>query len=228
MESIDINTDVEMFSLRRSSRIVERDLKRLEEVKVSTVVHIKTKKARTKRSKAATIDVVLPIDGGVVKKRVSKKKKTTIQKRIKVDKFANLVKSKISDLFSLVHKYAKTLEEKTCKYTILQMVLKNLKELDISNKVVHLYANKKKIEHFVFLKLQNISIIDIHDHISDILAYGEIDDIDAVATNNTNVGLVMDSIVPILTSVQNDREMEIAITIQRVDDINAMICRLMV
>lgn len=180
MEIVQQNTliDVEMSVLRRSTRVVskpqrinyEHPVKRKGERKV------KVKSNTRSRSKSKT-------------KTQAKPKAKTARKRMKtfIDKFADLRKTKISDMFCLVNKHVLNEEEKQQKYLVLQIILKGMKDNEIKNTLTDLYTHKHKLASYIVMKQLSTSsplcFTNVNQHIDDMLSYKEVDGIDMIHTN---------------------------------------------
>lgn len=218
------NGDVEMFTLRRSARIAEKQRQKFVEnisafsnfVRAEPVLKVKTPRKRRNAVDKMNVDV-----------QEKKKKRTTKKtKRIKkvVDKFANLENVKFNDIFPLIKKYALTENEKSEKDTILQTIIKERKSMNIDNRITELYVHKNKIVIYLFTQLSQVlteyifTLQVITNHVDDILSYKEIDDLDSIVMNQK------------LENICNDKqtaEHQMKHDLQEIENLNSMICRLM-
>lgn len=176
-------TDVEMRSLRRSTRVVTKPQR-------INYQHADNSKKKTKRSKSKPKDQVI-----TKSKTKTKNKARTSRKNIKsfIDKFADLRKTKISDLFCLVKKHAVNEQDRQEKYVVLQTILKGMKDNDIKNSLVDMYTNKHKLAGYIvtkFLSTQSpMCFTRIIQNIDEMLSYKEVDGIDSI----NNVSDMMDT-----------------------------------
>lgn len=216
MSVIQNNEDVEMNTLRRSPRIAEKQ--RLQFVKnLSAFVNKekhnqKSPKPKTPRKKCDDV-VKMNIDVQIKKKKQKTTKKTRKNIRKTIDKFVNLEKTKLNDIFPLIKKYSSNEDEKNEKYTILQTIIKKRKEMKIDNLLTEMYIHKNNIVIYLYNELLQseyaFTLDIISNHLNDILAYREIDDLDAIINDSKSAE----------TQMKNDLE--------EIDKLNEMICRLM-
>ena len=209
--------DVEMFTLRRSARIAEKQrLQFVENISAfSTFVKKETTSQKAPKRKASCMkdnDVVKMNIDMQIKKKTRKTKKTKVTKKI-IDKFANLEKTKINDVFPLIQKYSLTEDEKNEKYIILQTIIKKRKAININNLLSEIYIHKTNIVIYLYNELlqseYSFNLDVISNHLNDILSYREIDDIDTIVMNKQTAE----------NQMRNDA--------QEVEQLNALICRLM-
>lgn len=221
MSAIGNNGDVEMLTLRRSPRIAEKQ--RLQfEANISALNNTtfvmketpsqKTLKPRTYRKKDNDI-VKMNVDVQIKKK--TRKAKTTKKSKKIIDKFINLEKTKLNDIFPLIDKYSLNDDEKNEKYTILQTIIKKRNAMNINNLLTEMYIHKNNIVVYLYheLSLQlthyTFTLDVISNHLNDILSYKEIDDLDSVINDKQSAE----------NQMKND--------LQEIEQLNAMICRLM-
>lgn len=218
------NADTEMFSLRRSARIAEKQ--RIQFMNNITAVVKKETTSQTSPKpkiprKKCRDNAKMNIDVQIKKKTRRSKKTKKINKKI-IEKFANLATTKLNDIFPLIQKYALTEDEKHQKYIILQTIIKGCKTLNIDNFLTEIYINKHKIIIYVHKKLliseYSFTLEVISNHMNDILSYREIDDLDTVVMQKKN------------ECIQEDKQIaehQMKNDLQEIDNLNAMICRLM-
>lgn len=242
MNNTDNNGDIEMFSLRRSARIAEKERQKFiqslnlldsvinrETPKIDSVQHITSKQTKSKDKELAKVsgDKV----SGKIRKKSQKPKKTNN----KNNKFVNLETTKINDVFPLIRKYSQNEVEKNEKYHLLQTIVKYRKEMKIKNLVTDLYLYKATIEINVYKYLQHngYTLISITNHLNDILSYKEIDDLDSVTVDknenhNTYIEQDCDNLVSSLSmmSIQS-KEHQMQRDLDEIEKLNSMICRLM-
>lgn len=181
MEVVEEHTllDVEMGVLRRSTRVVSKPQRMNYDHPVKRQTGRAKSKSKSKtrsRSKSKT-------------KNQAKPKAKTARKRIKtfIDKFADLRKTKISDMFCLVNKHALNEQERQEKYVVLQVILKGMKDNEIKNTLTDLYTHKHKLASYIVIKQLSTSsplcFTSVNQHIDDMLSYKEVDGVDTI--NNT-------------------------------------------
>lgn len=171
------DVDVEMTSLRRSTRVVSKPKRINYEHSVKSKGKSKTKtKSKTKAKTQVN-----------TKSRSNAK---TSRKRMKtfIDKFADLRKTKVSDMFCLVKKNAVNEQDRQDKYTVLQTVLKGMKDNDIKNSLIDMYTHKHRLVGYIVTKLLStpspMCFTRVLQHIEDMLSYKEVDGIECVNTSN--------------------------------------------
>lgn len=182
--ALNSNQDVEMVTLRRSSRIAAKAQEQavVNNKFVTDIVEPRSKKTATK-----------PKQDTSVKKTKTKTTKRKTAKNTKAinSKFSDLRKTKISDLFCLIQKYALNEKDKLDKYFVVQTIVKGLKENDIKNKLVDLYNNKHKLTIYVAQKstvTPNKQCWDsVSQHVEDILCYREVDGLDCLDCQNSQI-----------------------------------------
>lgn len=226
--------DVEMFSLRRSSRLADKERQKfLNNNAVEEPKNITPKPARKKS------DVVkMSVDK---KAGVNTKKKTRKARKVKknANKFMNLEKTRINDVFPLIYKYSQTESEKVEKYFVLQTIIKFRKEININNLMTDVYIHKHAIERYVYLHLAEecteVTLLSVSNHLDDILSYKEIDDLDTVIrgqTTNTHkeprfCDNIVDSLNIMNISSKEATEEQMKKDMDEIEKLNSMICRLM-
>lgn len=174
--------DVEMMTVRRSTRVVPKSQK-----STLTSPQIAPKKRIVKRATKAT-KANKAKTSGKSKRNTSSRRKATKRIKTLIDKFADLSKARISDLFCLVKKYAILDEERHEKYIVLQTILKGMKENQIHNTLVDLYTHKHRLACYIVTKLLSTSsplcFTRISQHIEDVLSYKEVDGVDCIPKSN--------------------------------------------
>lgn len=218
MSTMQNNEDVEMFTLRRSARIAEKQRQKFVENISALSNFVPVSKVKTPRKRTNEVDKMN------VDVQVKKKKRTAKKTKKVVDKFANLEKVKFNDIFPLIKKYALTENEKSEKDTILQTIIKERKSMNIDNRITELYVHKNKIVIYLFTQLSQVlteyifTLQVITNHVDDILSYKEIDDLDSIVMNQK------------LENICNDKqtaEHQMKHDLQEIENLNSMICRLM-
>lgn len=213
------NADVEMFVLRRSARIADKQRLQLNvSVKTETpAIKWKTPLKRTSEVSKMNVD-------SQVKKKTRKARKPQKKAKKVIDKFADLDKTKISDLFPLIEKYSLSENEKNEKYVIIRTIIKRRNLININNRLTEVYINRNNIVTYLYyeylhtLHEYSFTLDVISNHLNDILSYKEIDDLDTVVMTKRNENIMKDT---------NKAENEIYKGLQEMDKLNAMICRLM-
>jgi hypothetical protein len=171
------DVDVEMTSLRRSTRVVSKPKRINYEHSVKSKGKSKTKSKTKAKTQVNT------------KSRSNAK---TSRKRMKtfIDKFADLRKTKVSDMFCLVKKYAVNEQDRQDKYTVLQTVLKGMKDNDIKNSLIDMYTHKHRLVGYIVTKLLStpspMCFTRVLQHIEDMLSYKEVDGIECVNASNAS------------------------------------------
>ena len=175
-ETTHVDVDVEMTPLRRSTRAVSKPKKMNYEHSVKSKTKTKTKtKAKAKNKAQAN-----------TKSKITKSNAKASQKRIKtfINKFADLRKTKVSDMFCLVKKHAVNEQDRQEKYNVLQTVLKGMKDNEIKNSLVDLYTHKHKLAGYIVAKLLStpspVCFTRVLQDIEDMLSYKEVDGIDCI------------------------------------------------
>jgi hypothetical protein len=225
MESVSNNmNEIEMFVARRSQRIANKEQQKLYEHNSDLTIKSKKKKVNKPVAKM-NIDSSISVKGKIVKKRQNTGK--VISHKL-VNKFIDLEKTKISDVFSLVKKYSLSDKERQDKYVILQTILKGLKDMNIKNLLVDMYKFKSNIQLYLYSKLQDkgLTFISICSHIDEILSYKEIYELDEVIGSHMNVDC--DSLVESMNKIDiKSVEHQMRQSINEIDELNSMIFRLM-
>ena len=231
-----------MFSVRRSARIADKERQKFIDNLNSDIRTEEPKKASdnpTKKKKKNNDVVKMSIDGGNVRKKIVKPKKTKSRKNSK-NKFVDLETTKMNDVFPLIKKYSRSETEQNEKYHLLKTVIKYRKEMNINNLVVDLYKHKAVIEVSVYkhLQIDGYTLITIGNHLSDILSYKEIDDVDSIISSkdaNQDTYNYRDcdnlvnslSVMRIHKSEKEIAEEQIRKDLDEIEKLNSMICRLM-
>jgi hypothetical protein len=222
MSNMQDNGEVEMFTLRRSARIAEKQrVQFVENISAfNTFVKKETPKPKTPRKKSndvAKMNVDIQI-----KKKARKTKKTNKNTRKIIDKFANLEKTKLNDIFPLIKKYSSIEDEKNEKYFILETIIKKRKAINIDNLLIELYIHKNNIVIYLYNELlhseYSFTLDIISNHLNDILSYREVDDLDTVIMNRNNENICKS---------KRTAEYQMRNDLQEIEKLNAMICRLM-
>jgi hypothetical protein len=234
--------DVEMFTLRRSSRLAEKERQKFLNnlnYKVEDVEEPKTDnpspspKSKTSRKKSDVVKMSVDKKAGVNTKKKTRKGKKTNKK---VNKFINLETTKINDVFPLIHKYSRTDSERIEKYILLETIIKFRNDINISNLMTDVYINRAAIERYVYLHLSQecneVTLMTISNHLSDILSYKEIDDLDTVVHSkyNHNEPQDCDNLVQSLNMMKIDNkqvaEQQMKNDLDEIEKLNFLICRL--
>ncbi len=247
MSTSDNNGDIEMFSLRRSARIAEKERQKfiqtihllnsftnVEETKKvndkQKIKHVKSKETKVK----ITVDTK---SGGNIKKKPQKPRTTKKRKQnLKKNKFINLETTKINDVFPLIKKYSHNDIDKNEKYHLLKTIIKYRKDLNISNRVADLYIHKALVERNVYKYLQHndFTLISISNHLNDILSYKEIDDLDSIITerHNDHDAYMEQDCNNLINSLNmmsiQSKEQQMKKDLDEIEKLNSIICRLMV
>lgn len=231
--------DVEMFTLRRSSRLAEKERQKFlnnissgEESNNATSSHDLSPSPKPKSPRKKSDVVKMSVDKKAGVKKTRKGKKTNK----KVNKFVNLETTRINDVFPLILKYSQTEAEKIEKYLVLETIIKFRQEINIKNLMIDVYINRTAIERFVYLHLSEecneVTLITVSNHLNDILSYKEIDDLDTVVTSqNTLLEPVdCDNLVNSLSmmNIENKQsvEEEMKKDLNEIEKLNSLICRL--
>lgn len=210
--------DVEMLTLRRSPRIAEKQRQQLVENLSAFNTFAKKEKSSQKIPKARTPrkkeNDVAKMNVDVQIKKKTRKTKTNKKNNKKIiDKFVNLEKTKLNDIFPLIKKYSLTEGEKNEKYVIVQTIIKNRKALNINTLLTEIYIHKNNIILYLYKELQqseySFPLDVVSNHLNDILSYREIDDLDDVINDKQ--------------SAENKMKKDL----QEIEKLNAMVCRLM-
>lgn len=169
------SNDIEMLCLRRSQRVANKPVKLL--INPPTF-----KKAKSKSSKKAV--VALPKQRGVV---------------FQEDKFQDLTRTKISDLFALIKKHTTCPNDRTMKYLILKTIVKNSRKLSINNSLLDLNIHHQRISHILpnYIHNLNVPTLSVIDHINEILNYAELwrlDEYGDTTIGVTDIELMMSSV----------------------------------
>lgn len=228
MSSIEINEDVEMLPLRRSSRIAEKErLKSQQEVNVfplsnqSILPTRKTKTSRKKQNENTKMEIDVKRKG---KGKITKKQRKSKKVIKNINNFVDLNNTKINDLYVLIKKYSSSEQERKTKYAIIKTIQKERKTIGIQNLLTDLFYHRIKIERHIFdvLQSQGFTLIDITNHLTDIFSYREIDDLDSVSPQQyiTEPSLLcsMFDKMNIEKQVKND--------LDEINRLNSLICRL--
>ena len=216
MSTMGNNRDIEMFTLRRSARIAEKQRQKLTKT-ISTFNKMETTSQKVSKRKASSNEdnVVVKMNVDVqIKKRPRKTKNVRNNRKI-IDKYINLEKTKLNDIFPLILKYASSEDEKNEKYIILKKLIKGRKAIKIDNFVSELYTHQNKIVLYLYNELlqtlteYSFTLNVISNHLNDILSYKEFYDIDTIAMK------------------QQTKDNQKGYDIQEVEQLNAMLYRLM-
>lgn len=193
MASLDtMPQDAEMVTVRRSTRVVHKP----KTADVVAFTKSRAQKKRTTNTKKTSKSKSIRKSTTKVKQPASRTSRRKATKRIKslIDKFADLSRTKISDMFCLVKKYAIMDDERQGKYAVLQTVLKGMKENQVQNTLVDLHTHKHKLACYVVNKLLPTSspmcFTRVCQHIDDMLAYKEVDGVDCIQTSNVPTTLI--------------------------------------
>jgi hypothetical protein len=216
MSAMQNKGDVEMLTLRRSPRIAEKqrlqfvaNLSAFNTFEKKETPSRKAPKSKTPRKKGNDV-VKMNVDV-----KMKKTRKATATKKIKktVDKFVDLEKTKLNDIFPLIKKYSSNEDEQNVKYFILQKIIKKRKAMNINNLLTEMYIHKNKIVTYLYNELlqseYEFTLDVISNHLNDILSYKEVDDLDSVINDKQSA------------------ENQMKIDLQEIEKLNAMICRLM-
>jgi hypothetical protein len=225
--TMSISQDIEMFALRRSSRIADKERQKfLNNLNSGEIVEEPKKASPKPKVTRKKIDVVkMSVDKKAGVKKPRKGKKTNK----KINKFINLETTKINDVFPLIQKYSLTEFEKIDKYIVLETIIKFRKEMNIKNLMTDVYIHKHAIERYVYLHLAEecteVTLITVSNHLNDILSYKEIDDLDSVIRSRRSM---------IQNDPQDDNnlvskeaaEEQMKKDLDEIEKLNSMICRL--
>jgi hypothetical protein len=215
MSAMQNKGDVEMLTLRRSPRIAEKqrlqfvaNLSAFNTFEKKETPSRKAPKSKTPRKKGN--DVKMNVD---IKMKKTRKAKATKKIKKTVDKFVDLEKTKLNDIFPLIKKYSSNEDEQNVKYFILQKLIKKRKAMNINNLLTEMYIHKNKIVTYLYNELlqseYEFTLDVISNHLNDILSYKEVDDLDSVINDKQSA------------------ENQMKIDLQEIEKLNAMICRLM-
>lgn len=196
--------DVEMGETRRSARLAMKEQGKQSLIIPDQVPKLKRKGQKPKQS----LKALKPMKRSTARPMKVARKKVLREKKALLNKFADLNKTKISDLFCLVRKYATSEIDRQLKYLILQTTLKGMKELEISNSLKDLKQEKLKVTTFVTSKLR---LLDVMEHLEQVLSYKEVDDED----------ITSDSVS------MTDAEVTVRDGISTLDDLDSLFRRLM-
>jgi hypothetical protein len=175
-QTLDV-VDVEMHTLRRSARLASKQSQK------SLEIQNQTKPLKIKIPSCTTL-IKLPIKKKE-KKITSRKVKMCLEKTINFAKFKDIKNIKISDMFSLVKLHSKTMNERVLKYSFLQSILKNLKDLKIRNNLADFLQEKHRIVHYLSISNLGTSRDNISEAIEEMLGYCELSD--AIENNNDTI-----------------------------------------
>lgn len=235
------NGDVEMFTLRRSSRIADKErqkfLRNLKSNHSPTMEESRKTSPKPTRKKTNEVIKISAKNSGVNVKKARRTKKTTkttkTTKRTSC-KFSNLKTTKINDMFSLIFKYSRTDDDKNEKYIVLQTIIKLRKELKMKNLMTEIYLNKTNIEICVYKHLvdDGFTLMTISNHLNEILSYKEVDDLDNVITAHkaetcNNLQGDCDNLADMLT-MMNFESKQTQEPTDEIDKLNSLICGLMI
>jgi hypothetical protein len=232
LNTMSITQDVEMFALRRSSRIADKERQKFlnninsgENVEEPKRTSPKPK-AKATRKKNDVVKMSVDKKAGVNTKKKTRKGKKTNKK---VNKFIHLETTRIVDVFPLILKYSQTEEEKIQKYLILETIVKFRKEMNINNLMLDVFINRASIERFVYLQLSEecneVTLITISNHLNDILSYREIDDLDMVVISTLDCDNLVNSLNMMKIESNQTAEEQMKKDLDEIEKLNSLLCR---
>jgi len=209
--------DVEMGEARKSARLALKEQTKLSVIIPEQAVHFDVPKLKRKGQKPKqSLKALKPMKKSIARPMKVARKKVLREKKTMLNKFADLSKTKISDLFCLVRKYATCDTDRQLKYLILQTTLKGMKELDINNLFKDLKQEKLKVTNFVTSKLR---LLDVMQHLEQITSYKEVDDDEKITT---------ESVESAESVSMTDAEIAVREGINTLDDLDSLFRRLLV
>jgi len=209
--------DVEMGEARKSARLALKEQTKLSVIIPEQAVHFDVPKLKRKGQKPKqSLKALKPMKKSIARPMKVARKKVLREKKTMLNKFADLSKTKISDLFCLVRKYATCDTDRQLKYLILQTTLKGMKELDINNLFKDLKQEKLKVTNFVTSKLR---LLDVMQHLEQITSYKEVDDDEKITT---------ESVESAESVSMTDAEIAVRESINTLDDLDSLFRRLLV
>jgi hypothetical protein len=166
-------TDVEMTILRRSARIASQQLQQSLQ---SHQNHASLKLRQPKRARKTkeVRDTIMKCTSKKGKKNIKAYLKSCVPKNIVKDRFADIQKVKISDMFSLVKLHSKSVEERIMKYSFLKTILSNLKVLKIKNLAIDMIKQESNIVKLLSINSLSNSDDRKQSFIEDLFGYPEI------------------------------------------------------
>lgn len=163
MSSVTPRMDVDMIELRRSERIakIQQDKQNANEpVKQNEVK--KPKKTNKKEIKPKQ---------AIKKKPATQKTRKALKTAIDILLTANdMSQIKINHLFTLIKKYC-PVEERSFKYSILQTILKNYKQIGIQNTLQDLSTHMPKVVQYLSAQY---NVIAVQDALNSMFAFPEL------------------------------------------------------
>lgn len=141
--------DIDAPARRRSERIASMPVKKKDIFTPDVTLRENKKRSKSNAAKQKTKAFKVNTEFTSIKKRQPRKSTQKMQETVMTVLPKTFEDWKISDMFHLVKKYAITQEQRSFYYSVLQAILKNLKEFGIGNRVSQFKNQRIMIAAFV-------------------------------------------------------------------------------
>jgi hypothetical protein len=177
--------DIDAPAPRRSERIASMPVKKKDVFTPDVTLREKKKRSKSKATKQKTKAFKVNDEFTSIKKRQPRKSTKKTQETVMTLLPKAFEDWKISDLFHLVKKYAITQEQRSFYYSVLQAILKNLKEFGIHNRLSQFKNQRIMIAAFVSQQF-GTSFEAIEVVFDAMLNYDELKEAEVSKENQTN------------------------------------------